>query len=205
MRTLWNRTAAIAMVAALGGLTSPDARACTRDDCGSGGLNACYNLSGWKWCGITYSGSQHWTSVNVYNHSSISQVPQAWTNLNNPPAAPGNTLYLNTDGSNHSNHDIDYWDANTSDTWWGYTTYPGGIGANNCINRGGAMIQFNLSRVTADATWRLWLAEHETGHAVGMKHVCGCTQGRVMNPCTECSNPATLSGCDAQGLNALYP
>ncbi len=196
----------LALCIALCGLAWREARACTLEECAGGVPSACYNRNGVKWCQVTYGGGPygHYTPVNSYNHSSYgAAVTSSWNNWNNPPNGPTNSLYLYTDGVNNANHDIDYWNASTTDWWWGLVDYPGGT-SGGCINRGGARVQFNTYRASSDPTWRLWLAEHETGHAIGLAHVCGCSSGRVMNPCTECSSPATLSYCDGQGANSMY-
>lgn len=197
-------TWALALVAAFA-LSERQADACTLENCSPGMPSACYNLYSFKWCQITYGSNppyNHWTPVNSYNHTRYSTTA-AWQNWNYPPNGPTNSLYLYTDGVNNSSHDIDYWEASTTDWWWGYTTFPGGV-SGSCINRGAGQVQLNTYRISSDATWQLWVVEHETGHAFGLDHVCGCSQGRVMNPCTECSAPATLSYCDGQGANALY-
>jgi hypothetical protein len=184
------------------------AEACTLENCTPGMPSACYNKNGVRWCQITYGSNppyDHWTPVNCYNHTRYTTaVAGAWSNWNYPPNGPTNSLYLYTDNVNNSSHDIDYWEASSTDWWWGWADYPGGVAGNGCINRGAGRIRLNTYRISSDATWQLWVAEHETGHEIGLDHVCGCSQGKVMNPCTECSSPATLSYCDGQGANSLY-
>lgn len=185
-------------------LAAHDASACTLEDC-PWLPNTCSNLNGVKWCQIQYGTNPpygHWTPVNCYNHSSFATaVKSSWTKWNAPPNGPTNSLYLYSDNINNSNHDIDYWDTEDPDWWWGQADYPGGVGGNGCINRGAGRILFNKSKIPASSTTQLWLAEHETGHAFGLGHACACPQ--VMNPCSSCNN-ATLTNCDGQGANKLY-
>jgi hypothetical protein len=195
-------TSATALAASL---LVEDAAACTLEDC-TWLPSTCNNLNGVKWCQLEYGNNPpygHWTPVNAYNHSSYgTAVKKSWTNWNAPPSGATNSLYLYTDGKNTTNHDIDYWDGWSTDWWWGFADYPGGMNWNTgCIKRGAGRVVFNTYRVPADSVLQLWLAEHETGHAFGLGHACVCNH--VMNPCSSCYN-ATLTSCDAKGANKLY-
>jgi len=195
---LMKRTLTLACFAGWILLASPAfAQICTgNQDCDNG--LRCYKLNGVKWCGITYSGSTHWTRVNVYNHTRFSQVNTAWTNWN--AASPANTVWLVSDGINNSYHDIDYWEGYYGDWWWGWTTYGTSGG---CITRGSGQIKLNLSNILGRTSCALLnLTQHETGHGIGLGHVCSCTH--QMNPCLNCGT-CTLTNCDGQGAASLYP
>jgi hypothetical protein len=130
----------------------------------------------WKWCGITYSGSSHWTKVNVYNHTRFGEV------------------------INNAYHDIDYWEGYYGGWWWGETSSPS---TNGCINRGGGQIKLNLSNILGKSSCQLLnLTLHETGHGIGIGHSCSCTH--QMNPCLHCGT-CTLTNCDGQAATKLYP
>jgi len=175
-------------------------KTCSIDVCKSENPS-CRAFNGKKWCDVTHSGGTHYTRVNVYDHTGFPEVPRAWANLNNPPNPPGNTLFLKSDGQNHSNHDLDYWKVHDgNDSWLGLTET---VADNGCMRHGSGKILFNLDRVSPDNhALVLIVAQHETGHGVGLGHVCDCPN--IMNACVNCKT-TDLSACDATGLHELYP
>jgi hypothetical protein len=182
------------------------AQACTLEDCATGVPSTCYNLTGKHWCQVVTGYNPpygHWTPINCYNHTRYTAVKDSWAKWNAPPNGPTNSVYLYTDNVNNSSHDADYWEASSTDWWWGSVTWPGGIGSNGCINRGAGRVDLNVYRIPSTYSTQLWLMEHETGHILGIGHVCGCSGGKIMNPCTECST-SVLTLCDGKGANALY-
>jgi hypothetical protein len=206
MRKTLNKTllALLAGCASLG-MHAAEAQACSNQDC-AWDYETCYKHTGARWCQVTYGYNPpfgRWTPINTYDHSSLGSAPeQARQAFNYPANGPSNSIYLYTDGKSHANHDIDYWNTYSSSWWWGETSFPYGLNGGGCIPRGGGMIVFNTGQMhKMDAVLRRMLANHETGHAVGLGHSCNCPH--VMNPCLECYSSA-LSYCDGQGVRALY-
>jgi hypothetical protein len=194
------------LVVALGLPAAARAKDCFVEECAGAYDPQCYIGEGYKWCQRTSGNGLTWTPINVYNHTRYSQVASAWSTWNYPPAPLAqNSVYMTTDGVNNSSHDIDYWESNTSEWWWGMWhvgSAPGG-----CISRGAGAIYLNVFRIGANAadgatqTRALKTALHETGHGIGLGHVCSCPM--IMQPCLSCS--AGLSDCDASGAQSLYP
>lgn len=176
---------------------------CYIEECASSSYNPqCYTRFSYKWCQRTCGGGICWTPINTYNHTRYPQVATAWSNWNYPPAGfAQNTVYMTTDGINNGNHDIDYWEANNSGVfWWGLWSVGGTSGG--CINRGAGAIYMNVYYIGSDSWKALMTANHETGHGIGLGHVCYCSI--AMEPCFNCGTNA-LSSCDAAGANAIYP
>ena len=110
---------------------------------------------------------------------------------------------LKTDGIDNYNHDIDYdWAYYGYTGWWGYATWSS---AGGCFTRGSGHVRLNRTYIEGNYNRQLITANHETGHEIGLGHVCYCTPGApVMIPCLNCGN-SNLGSCDAQGAAAIYP
>ncbi|HEX2569129.1 MAG TPA: M12 family metallo-peptidase [Polyangia bacterium] len=176
------------------------AKDCTFEDCSYSNAT-CYLLAGPRWCQLATGGPYgHYTPVNAYNHTSYTAINTSWNDWNYPPAGQAtNSLYITTDNVNNYNHDIDYDRvSNSGVAWWGYTTYSN---TGSCLNRGSAHIQMNGYYIDGNTSRQLITAIHETGHAIGLGHVCTCAAAMV--PCLNCGL-SNLAPCDAQGANALY-
>lgn len=192
-RAIWTFALPLALISGISGAT---AQRCYLEECGSGYWE-CYRLAGAQWCEQGSDGSY---SVNCYNHTRWgSPVSDSWYLWAYPPTGSSNSVYLYTDGINNANHDIDYWEYNRpGDIFWGYTEYNTSGG---CIVRGSGAIYGNVSTIPNNYTSQLRLFEHETGHAIGLAHVCACPP--IMDPCLNCGHQ--LSDCDAAAAAALYP